>query len=55
MATPNPLFFAMQPLQQVIFDKDDGELLAAGIVSYFSDPQFTTPKDNVHRSVILFA
>ena len=42
---PSPLFFIQQPLQQVIFNKDDGTLLAAGVVSYFSDPEFTTPKD----------
>ncbi len=42
---PSPLFFIQQPLQQVIFNKDDGTLLAAGVVSYFSDPGFTIPKD----------
>ncbi len=50
MATPSPLYFAMQPLQQCIFDKDDGTALAAGIVSYFSDPAFSVPK-NIYEQV----
>lgn len=50
MANPSPLFFAMQPLQQCIFDKDDGTALAAGVVSYFSDPSFTTPKNIYEQS-----
>lgn len=45
MPTPNPYFFIQQPLQQVIHNKDDGSLLAAGVVSYFSDPEFTIPKN----------
>lgn len=42
---PSPLFVIQDPLQQAIIDKDTGEWLAAGVVSYFSDPEFTTPKD----------
>lgn len=45
MATPNSLYFAQFPLQEVLHDKDTGFLLSAGIVSYFSDPTFEVPKN----------
>lgn len=45
MAVDESRYFAQFPLQEVIHNKDDGTLLAGGVVSYFSDPQFTTPKD----------
>lgn len=34
---PDSHFVAMFPLQEVIFSKDDGEALAAGIVTFYSD------------------
>jgi len=50
MATPSPLYFAMQPLQQCLFDKDTGAALAGGIVTYYSDPSFTVRKDIYEQS-----
>lgn len=50
MATPSQFFYAMFPLQEVIFDKDDGTLLAAGRVEFYSDPAFTVPKDVYFQS-----
>lgn len=43
MATPNPLYYAQFPLQEVIYDKTTGDPLAGGIVTYYSDPSFTVP------------
>lgn len=45
MTVSNSDYFYMLPLQQVIFDKDTGTALAAGIVSFYSDPAFSIPKD----------
>ncbi len=45
MALPDPNYVASVPLQYVFLDKDTGASLAAGIVSFFSDPEFTIPKD----------
>lgn len=45
MPVPNPNFVASVPLQYVFRDKDTAAPLSAGVVSFFSDPQFTVPKD----------
>lgn len=45
MASQNPYFYAQTVLQQTLFDKDTGLALASGVVSYFSDPAFSIPKD----------
>lgn len=47
MATParNANVVALFPLQEVIFNKDGTGPLAAGVVSFYSDPDFTVPKD----------
>lgn len=45
MAIQNANYFIQQPLQQCIFDKDGTGPLSAGVVSYYSDPAFTIPKD----------
>lgn len=45
MALPDPNYVASVPLQYVFLDKDTGASLAAGIVSFFSDPEFSIPKD----------
>ena len=50
MAIASPLYYAQFPLQEAIFDKDTGNALAAGIIQYFSDPQFTVPKDVFEQS-----
>ena len=50
MAIASPLYYAQFPLQEAIFDKDTGDALAAGIIQYFSDPQFTVPKDVFEQS-----
>lgn len=36
---------ALFPLQETIWDKDGTGALAAGVVSFFSDPLFSVPKD----------
>ncbi len=41
----NSLYFAMQPLQQTIFNKTTGEPLAGGIVTYYTNSSMTTKKD----------
>ena len=48
MPLPNTNFFASVPLQYVFRDKDTGEPLSTGVVSFFSDPQFKVPK-NVYQ------
>ncbi len=50
MEIPDPKYIAMFPLQEVIHDKDTGELLAAGTVRFWSDPQWTVPKDVYQQS-----
>ena len=50
MAVTNANYFAMFPLQECIFDKDGSGALAAGIVRFYSDPAFTTPKDVYEQS-----
>lgn len=50
MVQIDPRFVAMAPLQEVIFDKDTGAQLSAGIVSFYSDPAFTVPKDVYQQS-----
>ncbi len=45
MPTANPNVVALFPLQEVIFDKDGTGPLAYGVVSFFSDPGFSVPKD----------
>lgn len=52
MATPNPNFFASVPLQYVFRDKDTGEPLSAGVVRFYSDPEFTVPK-SVYQLTLL--
>lgn len=44
MALPNPNFVASVPLQYCFRDKDTGLPMSAGVVSFFSDPDFTIPK-----------
>lgn len=44
MTVTNANYFAMFPLQETIWDKDGTGPLAAGIVSFYSDPAFTIPK-----------
>jgi len=50
MTVSNSDYFYMLPLQQVIIDKDTGTALAAGIVSFYSDPAFSIPKDVYEQS-----
>lgn len=50
MTVSNSDYYAMFPLQEVIFDKDTGDALAAGIVSFYSDPAFSIPKDVYEQS-----
>lgn len=45
MPTSNTNVVALFPLQEVIFDKDGTGPLASGVVSFFSDPAFSVPKD----------
>jgi hypothetical protein len=42
---PNPDFVASVPLQYVFLDKDTGESLAAGIVTFYSSPDYPVLKD----------
>ncbi len=46
----NPYFYQMLPLQQTIWDKDGTGPLAAGIVTFYSDPAFTVLKDVYQES-----
>lgn len=48
MPAAGTTYFACFPLQESFFDKDTGLALAAGTVSFFSDPGYTTPK-NVYQ------
>ncbi len=48
---PTPYAYAMFPLQETIFDKDTGEPLANGIVTFFSDYNQTVRKDVWQQSV----
>ena len=50
MQIPDPKYIAMFPLQEVIHDKDTGDLLAAGTVRFWSDPLWTVPKDVYQQS-----
>lgn len=43
--TLDPRFVYLAPVQEVILDKDTGEPLSAGIVSFFRDAARTTPKN----------
>ncbi len=47
MAVPvrNANVVALFPLQETIWNKDGTGALASGVVSFFSDPAFTVPKD----------
>ena len=47
MAVPerNANVVALFPLQETIWDKDGTGALASGVVSFFSDPGFSVPKD----------
>ncbi len=48
MPFPDPNFVASVPLQYVFLDKDTGESLSAGVVKFWSNPEFTMPK-NVYQ------
>lgn len=52
MPIPDPNFFASVPLQYVFRDKDTGLPLSAGVVSFFSDPDFTIPKSVYQLSLL---
>lgn len=45
MALPSPYYIACFPLQEYFVDKDTGFPLAAGRIEFYSDPQYTVPKD----------
>lgn len=44
MPLPDSSFIALFPLQEVIFNKDDGELLSAGVITFYSDVNRTVLK-----------
>ena len=46
----NPNVVALFPLQETIWDKDGTGPLASGVVSFFSDPDFSIPKDVYQES-----
>ena len=48
--TPSPFFFAMFPLQEVLWDKDGLGPLAGGVVTFYKDPNFTQLKDVYQQS-----
>ena len=52
MPLPDPSYFALFPLQELILDKDDGEPLAAGVVTFYRDDARTVLKD-VYQQVQL--
>jgi hypothetical protein len=45
MALPSQYYYACFPLQEYFVDKDTGFPLAAGYVEFYSDPNFTVPKN----------
>lgn len=44
MPVPDSNFVASVPLQYVFLDKDTGAALASGVVTFYSDPEFSTKK-----------
>lgn len=50
MPIPSTNAVAMFPLQEVIFDKDDGELLSGGIVTFYRDVSRSVLKDVYQQS-----
>lgn len=42
---PDPLYVASVPLQYYFVDKDTGAPLSAGVVKFYSQPDFPVPKD----------
>ncbi len=44
MPLPSPDYFALFPLQEVIFNKDDGELLSGGSITFYKDTNRTVKK-----------
>jgi len=51
MPFPNTNYVASVPLQYYFVDKDTGAPLSAGVVSFFSDPDFTIPKNVYEQSL----
>lgn len=48
---PNPMFIALFPLQEAIFDKDDGSHLSAGVVTFYEDNAPTVKKPVYQQSL----